>query len=237
MDTAILPVVLLAAIVAAARSAHVLLFTRYLKLTYVDSPVWTFFYFSAWALVVAILFPADIARLFSGVGALGYLALAFLFVVIFPLVYNLLRTRVGTPQWLETLFPDEPMLSLEERFIFAKVADVVFQDFAAGALVLTLFGAGFSYPIIVGVFVVLFALAHIYIFITSGFFWGLYYTTYAALGGFAIPFFILFVPGGIAYVLILHMLFYVLSAAFFAKLPRPTPAVSRHLVGASPEAV
>ncbi|MDE1965898.1 MAG: hypothetical protein KGI41_01480 [Patescibacteria group bacterium] len=237
MNEVVFTVALLAALVAAARSIHLELVTRYFKLTYADSPVWTFFYFCAWALAVALLFPADIARLFAHVGALGYLALTFLFVVVFPLVFRFLRVRAGTPAWLAEQFPDEPILSPEEGFILAKVADVVFQDFVAGALIFTLFAAGFSYPAIVGIFIILFAAAHLYIFITSGFFWGLYYTTYAALGGFAIPFLVLFVGNGIVYVLILHMLFYVLSAAFFAKLPQPNAAVSRHLAGASPESV
>jgi hypothetical protein len=44
------------------------------------------------------------------------------------------------------------------------------------------------------------------------------------------------VPAGIAYVLILHMLFYVISAAFFAKLPRPSKHVYHDLIGAAPQA-
>ncbi len=234
LTLALVPILVVLAIVVVARMIHRSLFTKYFKLTYTDAPTWTFLFFSAWAGVLAALFPYDIALLFGGVSMLGYMALLFLFVVAFPTVYRLLQMEDGVPEWLRHATPDEPILSLEGRFILAKTADVVFQQFAAGIVILTLSGAGLSYPTVVGVFVALFALAHLYIFATSGFFWGLYYTTFAALGGFAIPFFILFVPGGIAYALTLHMLFYVLSAAFFAKLPRPSKEVCRDLTGHEP---
>lgn len=234
MNTVLVTVAMLAVIVAAARSIHVLLFTRYFKLTYSDAPVWTFLYFSAWAALIVLLFPHTVAALFKQVGIIGYMVLTFLFVVVFPLVFRTLRLRAGTPTWLSEQYPDEPILSPEERFILAKIGDVVFQQLAAGVLVLTLFNAGYTYPVIVGFFVVLFASAHLYIFRTSGFFWGLYYTMYAALSGFAFPFLILFLPNGILYGLLMHMLFYVLSAAFFAKLPRPSKAVSHDLMGISP---
>jgi len=224
-------IAIIALIVAATRGIYVPWFTHYLKFFYSNAAVWIFLYFSAWATVIALLFPPYIVRLFSSVSILGYIVLVFLFIVAFPLIFRLLRMRAGTPEWLALMYPDEPILSPEERFILGKVGDVVFQDFAIGILILTFSDAGYSYPLIVGIFVALFAIAHLYIFLTSGFFWGLYYTTYAALGGFVFPFLILFIPGGIAYALIVHMLFYVVSAALFARFPQPSTAVSHHIVG------
>jgi len=224
----ILGVVVLA---TAARVFHWQLFTKKLKITYVNAPVWTFFYFSAFAIVIALVFPGHIARLFAGVNFSGFLLLTFLFVVVFPFVYHILRKQGGVPAWLIKDTPDEPILSLGERFILAKVADVVMQEFTAGIIILTLSDAGVSYPWIVFASVVIFGLAHAYIFQTSGAFWGMYYTSYAMLAGFAIPFLILFVPGGIAYALVLHMLFYVLSGAFFAKFPRPGSAAHHDVLG------
>ncbi|HVX90141.1 MAG TPA: hypothetical protein VHC20_00605, partial [Candidatus Paceibacterota bacterium] len=209
----ILGVVVLATL---ARVGHWQLFTKRLKITYVNAPAWTFLYFSAFSIAIALLFRGHIARLFAGVNFFGYLILTFLFVVVFPLVYHVLRKQGGVPEWLIRSTKDEPILSLGERFILAKVADVVMQEFAAGIIILTLFDAGISYPWIVFASVIIFGLAHAYIFQTSGAFWGMYYTSYAMLAGFAIPFLILFVSGGIAYALVLHMLFYVLSGAFFA---------------------
>jgi len=227
------PILVVMGLIALARTIHVSLFTKYFKLTYTDAPVWTFLYFSAFALAVVLIFHAEAAILFAHVSPIGYITLLFLFVVVFPVIYRWLRLRSGVPKWLMELFPDEPILSLEERFILAKIADVVFQDLAAGVIILTLVANGLTYPVIVGIFVALFAAAHFYIFKTSGLFWGLYYSTYAALGGFAIPFLILFVPGGIAYVLVLHMLFYVISSVLFAKLPRPSRHVLHDLTGVS----
>lgn len=226
----ILPIAIIVLVAGIARTVHWLLFTKQLKVTYSNAPVWTFFYFSAVAVVLGITFPALLARLFADVNLIGYLVLLFLFVVAFPATYHFLHEKVGVPKWLADMTPDEPILTLGERFILAKVADVAMQEFAAGMIILILSDAGVSYPVIVLASIVLFAAAHVYIFLTSGFFWGLYYTTYGALAGFAIPFLILFVPGGIAYALVLHMLFYVLSAALFAKFPQPHANVKHDLL-------
>ena len=228
----LVPVAGLILIAAAARTIHFELFEKYFKLTFADAPVWSLFYFSAWALLVAFLFPNEIRQLFAGVSSLGYLALAFVLLVIFPALYRAIRTKDGSPEWLASLYPGEGMLTLGGRYILAKIGDVAFQQFVAGVLILTLSANGVSYPAIVGIFVALFASAHFYIFRTDGLLWGLYYTTYAALSGFAFPFLILFVPGGIAYAILIHMLFYVLSGIFFAELPRPSAAISREFNGA-----
>ncbi|MFA6503018.1 MAG: hypothetical protein WCT45_02040 [Candidatus Paceibacterota bacterium] len=226
------PIVGLMLIATAARAVHFELFEKYFKLTFADAPVWSLFYFSAWIALVVLLFPLQVQALFAGVSLLGYLALTFMLLVVFPVLYHAMRTRNGTPEWLAALYPNEGMLTLGERYILAKVADVVFQQLVAGALLLTLSVAGVSYPAIVGIFVGLFATAHLYIFRTGGLLWGLYYTTYAALSGFAFPFLILFVQGGIIYAILIHMLFYVLSGIFFAKLPRPSVDVAREFSGA-----
>jgi len=235
MLPAILPLLIpvggLILIAAIARALHFQLFEKFFKLTFADAPVWSFFYFSTWAVLVAAIFPTEIHTLFASVSLVGYLSLAFILLVVFPAFYHAIRTSGGSPQWLAILYPSEGMLTLGERYILAKIADVTFQQFVAGALILTLSTRSVSYPIIVGVFVGLFTAAHLYIFSTDGLLWGLYYTTYAALGGFVFPFLILFVPGGILYAILIHMLFYLLSGIFFAKLPRPSEAIAREFNG------
>ncbi len=226
------PIIGLVLLSATARTIHFELFERYFKLTFADAPAWSFFYFSAWATLVAFLFPEQMRSLFADVSSLGYIALAFVLIVVFPALYHAMRTRDGNPEWLAVLYPREGMLTLGERYILAKIADVVFQQFIGGVLILTLFADGVSYPVIVEVFVGLFAAAHLYIFRRDGLLWGLHYTTYAALSGFAFPFLILFIPGGIMYAILIHMLFYVLSGIFFAKLPRPSKTIAHELNGA-----
>jgi hypothetical protein len=232
MNALITSVVMLVLLSSAARTIHFQLFEKYFKLSFADAPVWSLFYFSAWTIVTWALFPNEISELFASVSALGYIALTFFLVVVSPALYHALRTRDGRPEWLAAAYPTQGMLTLGERYILAKVADVTFQQFIAGAMILVLAQGGVSYPAIVGVFVALFAAAHLYIFRTDGIAWGLYYTTYAAMAGFAFPFLILFVPGGIAYAIIVHMLFYLLSGAFFATLPRPGKAITQEFTGA-----
>ncbi|HUY62252.1 MAG TPA: hypothetical protein VMV50_00445 [Candidatus Paceibacterota bacterium] len=228
----LVPVILLVLISSGARAIHFELFERYFKLTFANAPVWSLFYFSAWSALIIVLFPAQVGTLFASVSFVGYMTVTFLLLAVFPALYHGVRTQEGEPVWLAHLFPTQGMLTLGERYILAKIADVVFQQLVAGAVILTLAGGGVPYPAVVGVFVALFAAAHLYIFRTDGLMWGLYYMMYATLGGFAFPFLILFIPGGILYAITLHMLFYVLSGIFFATLPRPGKAVQRELIGA-----
>ncbi len=228
------PIVVLAVISTAVRLIHVSLFEKHFKLTFEHAPVRSLFYFTAWAFLVVYLFPAQVHELFMHVTLIDYLFLAFVMLVIFPGLYHVTRKQSGNPEWLAAFYPGQGMLTLGERYILAKIGDVVFQQLIAGAMILTLAAGGVSYPEIVITFVALFAAAHAYLFRSSGTFWGIYYTTYAALGGFAFTFFIIFVPNGIVYSILLHMLFYVLSGVLFAKLPRPSRAVYHDLSGVEP---
>ncbi len=178
-----------------------------------------------------LLFPEQTRALFAHATPAHYLLLTFVMLVVFPGIYHTTRKQNGAPEWLLAFSPEQGMLTLGERYIIAKIGDVVFQQLIAGVMILLLAGAGVSYPAIVGTFVGLFAAAHLYLFRTSGVFWGIYYTTYAALGGFAFTFLITFVPAGIIYTIALHMLFYVLSGILFAKLPRPSKAVHHEFFG------
>ncbi|MEX0919280.1 MAG: hypothetical protein WDZ64_00840 [Parcubacteria group bacterium] len=229
LSTIALPLALLVLISSTARLIHLKLFERYFKLTFVDAPVWSLLYFTFWSCVVFLFFPLEIQALFAQVSLIGYLFLAVVLLVLFPTIYKLLKANVGNPEWLAKLYPEQGILSFEEAYIFAKIGDVIFQQFVAGAMILTLVAQGVEYPQITGIFVILFMFAHLYIFREAGLIWGMHYTAYATLGAFAIPFFIIFVPAGVVYAIVLHMLFYVLSAVFFAILPYPTKAVRRHI--------
>ncbi len=217
-----------------ARTVHLKLFERHFHLTFADAPVRSLLYFSAWSVIVILIFPAQVRELFIQVTPTYYLLLIFIMFVVFPGIFHTTRKREGSPQWLLAFFPAQGILTLGERYILAKIADVVFQQLIAGVMILILFQAGVSYPAIVGIFIVLFASAHLYIFRTSGMFWGIYYTTYAALGGFVFTFLILFVPAGIMYAILIHMLFYVISGVLFASLPRPHKSLYHDISGTEP---
>ena len=218
-----LPLVTLVLTGALHRWTFSSLFERYFKLTLVDAPVYSLLFFAGWSVIFSILFSEQIVELFQAVSLIGYLVMMFLFLVVFPAVFRYLRALHGkkTP-WLAKLYPGEGMLSLEERYIMAKVGDVFIQQLIAGITVLLLIKLGFSYPWTVGLFVGIFGLAHLYLLRTSGVLWGLYYTFFGIMGAFAIPFFIVFIEGGIWYTFIFHMFLYVLFAIFFAYFPEPS---------------
>ena len=229
-----MPILVLVLISAGARTLHFYLFEKQFHVSFADAPVYSLFYFSAWSVVVALLFPSHVRELFAHVTLIHYLFLTFLFLVVFPILFHATRKQDGRAEWLLRLSPGEGMLTLGEQYILAKIGDVVFQQLIAGVMILSLMQKGVSYPITVGIFVALFAAAHLYIFRTSGMFWGIYYTTYASLGGFVFTFLITFISTGIVYALIIHMLFYVLSGVLFAKMPRPSKAMHHDLTGPGP---
>lgn len=226
---------LLVVVAVAIRTVYVAFLQQRLHVTFADAPARSLLYFALSSTILVALFPDEVRQLFSGVSTLGYFALATLFFVLFPALYRMLRRTVGAPTWLYKTFPSQTLLTLEESYIVSKVGDVVSQQLVGGIFILLLSEAGVSYDVVVFAFMGLFLLSHVYLFFTSGFIWGLYYSGLALGGAFAIPFFVVFVPGGIVWSIILHMLFYVLASTFFAKLPRPTKAVCYDILGVPPE--
>lgn len=226
---------LLVVVAVCIRLVYVLFLQTRLRLTFADAPARSFLYFAFASLVLVVLFPNEVRTLTSEITSLGYLFSLFAVFVLFPLVYRYLRKKMGAPQWLYVSFPTQTMLTLEESYIVAKVGDVLSQQLAGGIFILLLNEAGVAYPIIVFSFIALFLASHVYLFFTSGFIWGLYYSGLALGGAFAIPFLILFVSAGIVWAFLLHMMFYVLAGAFFAKLPRPSSAVCYDILGVLPE--
>lgn len=220
-----LPVLLIIALATLQRTMYVALLERAFNLTFKNAPMRSFLFFLLWCLAYILLFPTEIEWLFESVSLVGYLALTFVVIILFPMIFRALHESAGPPTWLEVLYPSQSMLALEEQYILSKVGDVLSQQLAGGILMALLAGLGFSYTAIVLFFVVLFALSHLYLFRTSGLIWGLHYTAFSAAAGFAVPFLIFHVPGGIIYAIIGHLSFYVLSAAFFAEFPRPSRAV------------
>ena len=218
---AFLPIFILVLISVGVRAIHFYLFEKKFHVSFADAPVYSLFYFSAWSAILALLFPTLVHKLFSYVTLIDYLGVTFLLLIVFPALFHTTRKQSGRAEWLVRLSPGEGMLTLGEQYILAKIGDVVFQQLVAGVMILSLMANGVSYPVTVGIFVALFAAAHLYIFRTSGMFWGIYYTTYASLGGFVFTFLITFIRNGIAYAIVVHMLFYVLSGLLFAKMPRP----------------
>jgi hypothetical protein len=227
-------IVVLLVLAILQRTMYVMLFQTVFKLSFKDAPVRAFLFFTAWSALYILLFQEYVERIFTDVSAIGYITLIFVVIVLFPLMFKLLRTKLGAPVWLSKTFPTQAFLSLEEQYIVSKVGDVASQQLIGGILVFLLSDLGYSYTTIVLIFVVIFALSHVYLFFSSGFIWGLHYTMFATAGGFAMPFLFLFVSGGVLYSFVAHMLFYVLSAAFFAKLPRPDVNVCRDIMHETP---
>lgn len=227
----LLPLVTLILLGGLHRYTFSSLFEKYFRLTLVDAPVYSLIFFAAWAIVFGSVFPRETSKLFEDVTIIGYLVLIAVFFVAFPAIYRFLRREHGkeTP-WLSKLYPKEGMLSLEERYIMAKVGDVFVQQLIAGIMVTILVSLNFSYPWVVGIFVSVFGAAHLYLLRTSGILWGLYYTFFGVMGAFAIPFFIFYIEAGIWYTLIFHLFLYVLFAAFFAYFPKPSRSVLKDVM-------
>lgn len=231
MDSLVVSVSIIVSVAVLIRYVYVALLQTRLHVTFADAPARSFLYFALSSVVLWALFPQETQQLFENIPVAGVFALLVAVFVVFPGVYRVLRKKIGAPTWLYGTFPTQSLLTLEESYIVSKVGDVFSQQLAGGIFILVLQQHGVAYEGIVFAFIGLFLASHLYLFFTSGFIWGLYYTGLSLGGAFMIPFFIIFVPAGIAYSFLLHMMFYVLAGAFFAKLPRPAQAVCYDILG------
>ncbi len=109
---------------------------------------------------------------------------------------------------------DLELLCLDQRFLFSKSADVFFQQTVAGILILTL-STSFSLLILSLLFSVLFAVAHMGLLFRIPHDWFVYFLLCALVGGALMPYFILYVAGGIYYTIAFHVLWYAITGVFF----------------------
>lgn len=205
---------LLFAFVLVNRLGFVYVVNRRLHLTFAKNPMLTFLYFLLMAALLAVLLPTYAIQLFSA-PILIILFLLFMLVVINPWIYWLLKKEKHIPAKLAKANPEQQFLLIDERYLFSKTGDVIFQQTAVGCLMLIFVSAGVAFSELVPLFAFLFAALHFHLFFSAKKVWAAYFTICAAAAGFMFPYLILLVPGGIYFAIMMHMLWYVGSGALF----------------------
>ncbi len=211
-------VLLLFGILVVNRLTFIYVFNRRLHLSFSKNPTLTFLYFIFMGFAVAALFWSYTKELLFPHSILSVFVCLVVLTVVNPWIYDRLQALNKEPDHLAKANPDQQFLLIEDKYLLSKTGDVLFQQLVAGILILLMSKAGVPFDTLVPVFAGVFFLSHIHMFLSTRVIWALYFSLFAALGGFVLPFLLLNVEGGIYYAIAIHMLWYVGSGAFFGFL-------------------
>jgi hypothetical protein len=200
------------------RLTFIYVLNRRLHTSFIKNPALTFVYFTGTAFAVAVLFWGYAVELFAPRSIVSILVCLVVITVINPWAYDQLQDKKKRPTRLARANPDQPFLLIEDRYLLSKTGDVIFQQVVSGILILILAQAGIPFETLVPVFAGIFFLTHLHLFFITQTIWALYFSIFAALGAFVLPFLILYVEGGVYYAIAIHTLWYVGSGAFFGFL-------------------
>lgn len=204
------------------RLTFIYVINRRLHLSFSKNPALTLLYFVLTALAVVVLFPRYAAELFA-VDSVTSIFVCLVIVLVFnPWVYDRLEKMGKEPRRLARANPDQQFLLIEDKYLLSKTGDILFQQVVAGILILIMARAGMPFEQLVPLFAGIFFLSHLHMFLSTRIIWAAYFTFFATLGGFVLPFLILTTPGGIYYAIAIHTLWYVGSGAFFGFLENDT---------------
>jgi hypothetical protein len=213
-------IAILLLLVLVNRLGFVYVVNRRLHLSFVKNPVLTFVYFVAMTLLVALVFYPYSVALFHPGSILTVFFFLFVLFVLNPWAYRTLVKEGMVAKRLAALYPDQAFLALDERYLLSKTGDVVFQQTALGILALMLIALGVPFTTLVPLFALAFAALHLHLFLSMRPLWAGYFTVCATVSGFVLPYLLLFVPGGIYFAIVLHLMWYVGSGALFGSIER-----------------
>ncbi len=219
-----LEIVVLSGIFLVNRLTFIYVFNKRLHFSFSKNPALTFLYFIVMALVVAGLFWGYAVELYASSSSVAVWVSLIILTVINPWVYARLKALRKLPKKLAEGNPDQQFLLIEDKYLLSKTGDVLFQQTVVGILLLIIARSGIPFETLVPLFAIVFFLGHLHMFLTTRVIWALYFSLFATLGGFILPFLILHTPGGVYYAIALHMLWYVGSGAFFGFLENDSGA-------------
>jgi hypothetical protein len=218
--TLYIEVFILMALVLVNRLGFVYVIDRKLHLSFVRNPVLTFVYFMAMTLFVSLVFFPYAVVAFDPGWSLTVIFFLFVLFVLNPWAYRHMQESGLVARRLAKLYPNQPFLQIDERYLLSKTGDVIFQQTALAILALMLTALGMPFTTLVPVFAVAFALLHFHLFFSMPLIWAVYFTICASVSGFVLPYLLLLVPGGVYYAIILHLLWYVGSGALFGSIEK-----------------
>lgn len=213
-------VFILMALVLVNRLGFVYVIDKRLHLSFIKNPVLTFVYFMVMTLFITLIFFPYAVSAFDPGTSLTVIFFLFVLFVLNPWAYKHMQEAGLVAKRLAKLYPNQPFLQIDERYLLSKTGDVIFQQTALAILALMLTALGMPFTTLVPVFAVAFALLHFHLFLSMPKIWAVYFTICAAVSGFVLPYLLLLVPGGVYYAIILHLLWYVGSGALFGSIEK-----------------
>ncbi|MGB4076543.1 MAG: hypothetical protein WBK28_02465 [Minisyncoccia bacterium] len=181
--------------------------------SFVHTPLRTLSYFLILMFGITYFYFPYTGRLFGEPSVASLIFLGTVLVGINPWLYRFARNehRVRVPA--TPAHPDLELLVLDGRFLLSKLGDVVFQQTVIGTLILMF--AGIPLLLLSILCACVFLVGHLGLIARLPAHWSAYFLFSAFVGGAGIPYLILMIPGGFFYAVALHMLWYVLTGAFY----------------------
>ncbi len=213
-------VAFLCALALINRLGFIYVLNRRLHLTFIKNPALTFTYFLVMTLLIGFIFFPYAHVLFASGSILTVTFFLFVLFVLTPWAYRILIKEGMVAKRLSALYPDQAFLQIDERYLLSKTGDIVFQQTTLGILALMLIGFGVPFTTLVPWFAFGFAVLHFHLFLSMKPVWAVYFTACAAVSGFILPYLLIFVPGGIYYAIVLHLMWYVGSGALFGAIEK-----------------
>jgi len=182
---------------------------------YIDHFLWTASYFLFIAIITSLLFWSYIVTALHGFTATPFIVL-WIFMLAQVILYIHLPRYLREPKEYFEKYPDRYYLKIDWKRLISKSMDIVAQQVFIVLLVTFLKDAGLSLPEIIFSFTFLFALLHIPLIASE---WGAWPSW--LFGGIVIVFSIIFpililkVQYGFIYNIIIHWLFYTVTAVIF----------------------
>jgi len=225
--TLFIEAILLFFVLMVNRLAFIYVFNRRLHMSFAKNPASTFLYFILTAFAVGVLFWDYVVELFTPSSIVSVFVCLVVVTVLNPWIYERLQEHKKRPVRLAQANPDQQFLLIEDRYLLSKTGDVIFQQMVAGVLILIMARSGVPFETLVPVFAGIFFLSHIHMFFFTETIWALYFSIFATLGGFVLPFLILNVEGGVYYAIAIHTLWYVGNGAFFGFLEHGVDSMTK----------
>jgi hypothetical protein len=172
-------------------------------------------YFFTVAIIALVIFRQLLTPILTDISMPPLVTLT-LFMIFQTILYVLLPRYIRKPEEYFNRYPDRYFLKIDWRRLISKSADIVAQQFIILVLVLSLHDAGIPLPQLCLLFGFLFMLLHIPLIASERGAWTSWlFATIVVVFSIIFPVLILTVSYGFIYNIVLHWLFYTVTAIVF----------------------
>lgn len=184
------------------------------KIDYTNHFVWTTLYFLTMAIVSSLIFKDHLYEVLQNFILLPFIILvATMALGVF--LHSYLPRHLEEPKDYFLKYPKRQYFILNQRRLFSKSAELLFQQIFVVLLILFLRDAGLNIRQIILVFAIIFGVVHIPLIFIERNWPSWYFTIFSIFSAIVFPVLILKVHYGFVYSYIVHWVFYTLTAVGF----------------------